>query len=194
MRSRDAAIVLLSCLLASCATSALDMAPERPDRPWTPATTADGEIIAGERGVSNGAGGFVLPANPALAVVTPPPAVDHAKVYTLADLIDLAESNNPTTRIAWNEARRVALAAGIAQSLYLPQITAGALTGYQDSNGARSSVASQGFNNNQSLNGIVSAASMQWLLFDFGERIAVIDAAKQASSYRTSPSPRRISR
>ncbi len=181
MRSRDAAIVLLSCLLASCATSALDMAPERPDRPWTPATTADGEIIAGERGVSNGAGGFVLPANPALAVVTPPPAVDHTKVYTLADLIDLAELNNPTTRIAWNEARRVALAAGIAQSLYLPQITAGALTGYQDSNGARSSVASQGFNNNQSLNGIVSAASMQWLLFDFGERIAVIDAAKQAS-------------
>ena len=42
MRSRDAAIVLLSYLLASCATSALDMAPERPDRPWTPATTADG--------------------------------------------------------------------------------------------------------------------------------------------------------
>ena len=182
MRSRDAAIVLLSCLLATgCATSALDMAPERPDRPWTPATTAEGEIIAGERGVLSGDGGYVLPAAPALAVVTPPPTVDHAKVYTLADLIDLAESNNPTTRIAWNEARRVALAAGIAESLYLPQITAGALTGYQGIKGSQSSVAGASFNNNQSLNGVVSAVSMQWLLFDFGERVAVIDAAKQAS-------------
>ena len=182
MRSRNAAIVLISYLLtAGCATSALDMAPERPDRPWTPATTADGEIIAGERGVSNGAGGYVLPANPALAVVTPPPAVDHNKVYTLADLIDLAESNNPTTRIAWNEARRVALAAGIVESLYLPQITAGALTGYQASNGSQGSGLGANFKNNVSLNGVVSAASVQWLLFDFGERIAVIDAAKQAS-------------
>ena len=33
--------------LAGCATSALEMAPERPDRPWVPATTTNGEIIAG---------------------------------------------------------------------------------------------------------------------------------------------------
>ncbi|WP_049623050.1 hypothetical protein [Frateuria defendens] len=60
-----------------------------------------------------------------------PVALDGAKTYALADLIDLAESCNPETRIAWNEARRAALAAGMAASAYLPQLTASALEGRQ---------------------------------------------------------------
>jgi outer membrane protein len=69
MRPRETAVLVLFCCLSAsgCAVSALDMAPERPDRPWTPATTPQGEIIAGEPGVSNGTGGYVLPENPALA-------------------------------------------------------------------------------------------------------------------------------
>jgi outer membrane protein len=181
MRRFEGSIVLLSSLLLTgCATSALEMAPERPDRPWTPATTADGEIIAGERGVSSAAGGYVLPANPALAAVPLPPTIDRARAYSLAELIDLAESSNPTTRIAWNDARRVALAAGIAETAYLPRITASAIGGYQGSNG-RDSALGASFNNSGSANGTVSAISLQWLLFDFGERAAVVDAAKQAS-------------
>ena len=43
------ALVLLSLPLAGCATSALDMAPDRPDAPWAAATGPDGEIVAGER-------------------------------------------------------------------------------------------------------------------------------------------------
>jgi outer membrane protein TolC len=181
MRSPKAAIILLCCLsLAGCATWALDMAPERPDRPWKPVTTPDGEIVAGERGASSETDTYVLPSNPALAVVPPPPTVNSAKVYTLADLIDLAESNNPATRVAWNDARKVALAAGIAESAYLPTITASALAGYQGSHGS-SSALGVGFSNGASLTGALSAISMQWLLFDFGERVAVIDAAKQLS-------------
>src|SRR6202012_4822562 len=38
-----------------------------------------------------------------------------------------------------------------------------------------------GYTANGSLNGTVSALSLQWLLFDFGERAAVVDAAKQGS-------------
>src|SRR6202012_5916861 len=38
-----------------------------------------------------------------------------------------------------------------------------------------------GYTDNGSLNGTVSALSLQWLLFDFGERAAVVDAAKQDS-------------
>jgi outer membrane protein TolC len=181
MRRLEGSIVgLASLLLAGCATSALEMAPERPDQPWSPATTADGEIIAGERGVSAAPAGYVLPANPALAAVPPPPAVDPARAYSLAELIDIAESSNPTTRIAWNDARRAALAAGIAESAYLPRITASAIGGYQGSNG-RDSALGTSFSNNASATGTVSAISLQWLLFDFGERGAVVDSAKQAS-------------
>jgi outer membrane protein len=174
------ALILSSLWLAGCATSALDMAPERPDRPWTPATTPSGEIIAGQRGTSDTSSGYVLPANQALAAVSTPPAVETGKAYSLPELIDLAESSNPETRIAWNDARQVALAAGIAESAYLPQLTATAIGGYQGSDGHDAALATN-YNSSGSASGTVSAISLQWLLFDFGERAAVVDAAKQAS-------------
>ncbi|HEX4183298.1 MAG TPA: TolC family protein [Caulobacteraceae bacterium] len=181
MRRLEAAIAIVGSALwlSGCATSALEMAPERPDRPWAPITSADGEIIAGEKGHANAPDGYVLPLNTALANVPAPPGIDSAKTYDLPDLIDLAESSNPTTRIAWDEARRVALAAGIAESAYLPKVTASAVAAYQASDAHSSALGTSVANN--SVNGTVSAVSMQWLLFDFGERSAVVDAAKQAS-------------
>jgi outer membrane protein TolC len=179
MRARDA-VLLSSVWLAGCATSALDMAPERPDRPWVPATTDTGEIIAGAHQAPPTADGYVLPGNPVLGRIPPPPSVDTGRRYSLSELIDLAESNNPATRIAWNDARRAALAAGIAESAFLPNITATAIGGYQGSTGHATALGT-GFSSNQSLDGTVSALSLQWLLFDFGERAAVVDAAKQGS-------------
>ena len=173
--------VLFSLLLSGCATSALEMAPDRPDRPWSPITNANGQIIAGEQQISGPSNSYALPSNSALANVPPSPAVDTSKVYSLPGLIDLAESSNTTTRIAWNDARRVALAAGIAESAYLPRITATAIGGYQGTSG-NDSAQGASLNNNGSANGTVSAVSLQWLLFDFGERAAVVDAAKQASA------------
>lgn len=182
MRRRKGTIAALlsSVWLAGCATSALKMAPERPDRPWAPPTTASGEVIAGEPQAPPTAEGYVLPANPALGEVPSPSTVDAAKVYSLSELIDLAESTNPATRIAWNDARRAALAAGIAESAFLPNITATAIGGYQGSSGHQTALGT-GFTSNPSLNGTVSALSVQWLLFDFGERAAVVDVAKQGS-------------
>jgi outer membrane protein TolC len=179
MRARDA-VLLSSVWLAGCATSALDMAPERPDRPWVPATTDTGEIIAGAHQAPPTADGYVLPGNPVLGRIPPPPSVDTGRRYSLSELIDLAESSNPATRIAWNDARRAALAAGIAESAFLPNITATAIGGYQGSTGHATALGT-GFSSNQSLDGTVSALSLQWLLFDFGERAAVVDAAKQGS-------------
>ncbi|MEA2727324.1 MAG: hypothetical protein QOF70_1799, partial [Acetobacteraceae bacterium] len=129
MRRREAAAALSLVWLAGCAASALDMAPERPDRPWVPATTESGEIIAGGPRGRPGAEGYVLPASPVLRQVPLPPGVDTTRIYSLSALIDLAESNNPATRIAWNDARRAALAAGIAESAFLPNITATAIGG-----------------------------------------------------------------
>jgi outer membrane protein len=180
-RLEDALVAVLACgLLAGCATSALEMAPERPDRPWTPTTTAGGEIVVGEKPISDPRNGYVLPSNSALASVPVTSGVDAGKVYALPDLVDLAESNNPLTRVAWNDARRVALAAGIAESAYLPKLTASAVGAYQGSHG-QASTQGVSVSGDNTASGTISVLSLQWLLFDFGERAAVVEAAKQAS-------------
>jgi outer membrane protein TolC len=167
-------------LLAGCASSSLDLAPPSPSQPWLPATGPSGEIIPGKpaAGAAPSPQGYVLPANPALAVLPAAPPIDPQHAYTLAELIDIAELNDPTTRIAWNEARNAALAAGIAKSLYLPRITASAVGGYQthDQHSNLAGIADDG-----SGDGVISAVSLQWLLFDFGGREAAVTAARQDS-------------
>ncbi len=185
MRRFERSIAALSAViwLTGCATSALDMAPAHPDQPWRPATTSSGEIIPGAT-APTGTSTYVLPGNAELANLPPSYGVDSARTYSLAELIDIAESANPATRIAWNDARKVALAAGIAESAYLPRITASAAGAYQASNGQSSaSVSSLNASTNTSSTayGAISVISLQWLLFDFGERTAVLEAAKQAS-------------
>ncbi len=167
--------------LVGCATSAIDMAPDHPDRPWVPATTAGGEIIPGAKAPSPESGrvDYTLPVNTALGNVPATPDIEPEHAYSLAELIDIAQSNNSLTRTAWNNARETALAAGIAKSAYLPNLTASAVGGYQSTHDHESTL---GLNLNQTTaEGVISALSIQWLLFDFGERTAVINAAKQTS-------------
>src|SRR6202041_498626 len=54
-------------------------------------------------------------------------AIDPAKIYNLADLIDLAQMHNPDTRIAWQEAKAKAAVLGIARGALYPTIAAVAL-------------------------------------------------------------------
>lgn len=173
--------VLLSLSLCGCATSALRMAPPEPDRPWSPTIDADaGALTAAPASASTlPTSGYVLPPNPAAASL-PPTTINAERVYNLADLIDLAESTSPDTRIAWNDARNAALAAGIARSAYLPRISATALGGKQIDRG-RSSVLGDSIGQNNSLTGAASVLSLEWLLFDFGGRDALVEAADQGS-------------
>jgi outer membrane protein len=180
--NRSTVLAILSVTLAGCATSAIDMAPDRPDRPWIPATGPGGEILPGTQAPPDRAAGadYTLPANSALGNVPPPPDVDHEHAYSLAELIDIAQSNNSLTRTAWNTAREAALAAGIARSAYLPNLSASVIGAHQNSHNNNSAM---GLNvdGNTTVDGAVSALSLQWLLFDFGERTAVLNAAKQVS-------------
>jgi outer membrane protein len=57
--------------------------------------------------------------------------IDPAKPYRLEELIDIAETNNPRTRIAWQAAKQAANRLGIARSDYFPQLAALALSGDQ---------------------------------------------------------------
>jgi outer membrane protein len=50
--------------------------------------------------------------------------LDSQHIYSLGGLIDLAESNNPTTRTAWYQAKATAASVGIAKSELYPTIIA----------------------------------------------------------------------
>jgi outer membrane protein TolC len=166
-------------LLAGCASSELVLAPARPDRPWNPPAQA-GEIVAAPPSPGPAPGGYVLPANPQMAKLETPPALEAGHAYSLAELIDIAESHNPQTRIAWDQARDAALAAGIARSAFLPDLTASVVGGYQSGHQDKSLDGVQ-TSERSTVSGSISAISVKWLLFDFGGRAAVLDAAKQAS-------------
>src|SRR5262249_8903634 len=143
-----------------------------PNVPWKPATTSGGEIVAGAPAPSNAptSDSYVLPSNPKAAGERPAPAsLDKSHSYTLPELIDLAQSHNPSTPVAWENARDAALATGIAKAAYLPSLSASVVGAYQTGGDV-------------SLHGSISAISLQWLLFDFGERDAHVSAAKQVSA------------
>jgi outer membrane protein len=58
-------------------------------------------------------------------VVVPHEApIDGEHVYSLGELIDIAESNSPTTQAAWNRAKMTAASVGIAKSELYPTIIA----------------------------------------------------------------------
>ncbi|HVH86272.1 MAG TPA: TolC family protein, partial [Terriglobales bacterium] len=54
--------------------------------------------------------------------------LDPAKTYSLAELIDLAETHNPDTRVAWQRALSQAAALGVARSELYPTLAAAALS------------------------------------------------------------------
>nr|MEA2799666.1 hypothetical protein [Phenylobacterium sp.] len=170
---------LFAMLLAGCATRDLDLAPERPDRPWN-APVQGGEIVAAPAPPAPPSAGYVLPANPAMAKVESPPALQAGHAYALDELIDIAESHDPQTRIAWDQARDAALAAGVARSAFLPELTASVLGAVQSGHQEKSLGGSQA-SGTSTVSGSISAVSLKWLLFDFGGRAATLDVAKQAS-------------
>jgi outer membrane protein TolC len=57
--------------------------------------------------------------------------IDSTKPYRLEELIDVAETNNPRTRIAWEAAKQAANRLGMARSEYFPHLAALALSGDQ---------------------------------------------------------------
>jgi outer membrane protein TolC len=184
MRVRDGLRLLpLVALLAGCATSSLDLAPPAPNEPWTPPTHSDGEIAAGapSRTTAPGSDGYVLPSNTKAAGEAPVvPRLDKSHAYTLAELIDLAQLHNPSTRVAWENARAAALATGIARAAYLPSVSASVVGAYQTRSN-NDTVAGTQSSGDESLRGVISTVSVQWLLFDFGERDANVSAAEQVS-------------
>ena len=146
-------MTLLIGLLVCRSLSAQSAAPS-PDKPWHSKVEKDvaRELVADRR---------------------PTYDIDPAKVYTLSELIDLAETHNPETRVAWESARARAAELGIARSAFYPTLTAVALAST-----VRDAALIGEFFHRQTLGIFEPTLHVEYLIFDFGGRGGVVDVAK----------------
>lgn len=106
------------------------------------------------------------------AAAVPPDLQERIQRLTLADIVDFALRNHPSTRAAWASARAAAAAYGSARGAYLPTVDG-------DVSATRlKTVASQGRAAvEQSL--VSPSLTLSYLLLDFGGRGGAIETARQ---------------
>jgi len=150
-----AAIVLILSRGASLALA--QRAPVSPDHSWHG---------LGETGIEADARNFTEPGF----------SLDQEKTYSLPELIDLAESHNPETRVAWQRARGQAAAWGVARSELYPTVAAAALAGVDRE---QAYLSNRFFR--QTIGDFDVVLNLNYTIFDFGARAGRINAAKAES-------------
>src|SRR5438874_7610237 len=172
-------LLTLQLLLAITVANGRNDPPPSSDRTWSPPNLPNYERELAEYHFNEAQGSSHVSINP-------------RKIYGLADLIDIAERNNPDTRVAWERARQAAAAVGLSESAYYPFLVASAAAGYDrafipfptlTANPTHPSLSNVRITGGSSLvtqsqvyRGELSA---KWLLLDFGERSAVVASAKE---------------
>jgi outer membrane protein len=102
-----------------------------------------------------------------------PFSIDPNKTYSLPELVDLAEANNPQTRLAWERARAQAATLGIARSELYPTLAAAVIPQVDRVNIL--------FNTQyylQTLSAYQVALALSYTVFDFGARAGRITRAR----------------
>jgi len=94
------------CMLVAGGMVWAQKAPPAPDHPW------DASVVKQP---------FKLPP------LGPTITMDPAKIYTLSELVDIAEHNNPDTRVAWENAKARAGDLGISKATLYPTMAAAVL-------------------------------------------------------------------
>jgi outer membrane protein len=129
-------------------------APVSPDRPWH--TSAGLKIEADSKKIPD------LRFN-----------IDSTKTYALAELIDLAEAQNPATRVDWERARTQAGALGVTRSELFPMLASAAVS---------QTARQQAFFGNrfygQEIQDLQVEMDLNYTVFDFGARSGRINEAK----------------
>jgi outer membrane protein len=100
-------------------------------------------------------------------------SVDPSRIYSLVELVDLAEIHNPETRVTWERARAQAAALGVARSELFPTLAAAVLsqTGRVETD----------FGNRfdgQTIQDFQVALDLNYIVVDFGARAGRINAAR----------------
>ena len=109
MKTRCAGLLVLTLLATMAARG--QQAPPSPERPFA---VSPGQELRIETGL----------------IPEARPALEDSHSYTLPELVDIAEKNNPETRVAWEQAKQKAAAAGIARSALFPTVAALASASY----------------------------------------------------------------
>jgi len=103
--------------------------------------------------------------------------IDPARPYGLAELIDIAEQNNPQTRITWERAKQRANELGIEKSAYYPVLAgAAAFSDQRIIDPFPKPLAPRGYVMVE-IPAVVPEVTLDYLLFDFGKRGARVDSA-----------------
>lgn len=172
-----ALVASMAALLGACTTSSL-LAPAGPNTPYRGSPGEPAEAVA--------KADFGVSADPTMPIAIANPVIDGKHSFTLPELIDIAQMNNPVTRAAWQRAREAAAAAGAADAAYLPILTADVLAGY-----AQTSATAPGIDTplvsvppgtiTTAGTQVTPSLAVKWLLFDFGARDAAKASAQQLS-------------
>jgi outer membrane protein TolC len=149
-------------VFAACAApDPFSGAPPTADRPWRAPKLSEYStaLSQGEPGRANAA----VP-------------IDTQKTYDLAELIDIAQRNNPETRVAWERARQAAIAVGLTEATYYPLLAVVATGAVAHVPAPIPQTVGGVFTANTHF--VIPALSLEWLLLDFGRRGALVDAAR----------------
>jgi outer membrane protein len=145
----------LALLFTGCATYILaQTAPVSPDRPWHAMEEPQIEADAKKS-------------------FEPTLSVDLSKTYSLAELVNLAEAHNPTTRLSWERARSQAAALGVARSELYPALAATVL-----SQTDREELLFGNRFYGPTTQTFAAQLDLNYTIFDFGARAGRISAAK----------------
>ena len=139
-------------LLTAISRVLAQIAPSSPDRPWH--SPEERQIITDAR-----------------RFIPPPLRIEPDRIYSLGELIDLAEAHNPETRVAWEGARAQAAALGVARSELFPMLAAVALANVDRSE--------EGFGSQfyrQTIPNFQLSLNLTYTIFDFGARRGRINA------------------
>src|SRR4051794_9370885 len=175
-------LITAQVLVAMAVADARNDPPPSADRTWSPPNLPNYERELSNYRSNEAQGGSRVSINP-------------RKIYGLAELIDIAQRNNPDTRVAWERARLAAAGVGLSESAYYPYLVASASAGYDRAfipfptlavNPTQ--LASKGIGAVQVTGGgsLVTEARVyraelnaKWLLLDFGERTAIVRASRE---------------
>jgi outer membrane protein TolC len=158
------------CMLVAEGVACAQKAPAVPDHPWD-ASSATQRLQAPPRS----APAFIL---------------DPAKIYTLSELVNIAEQNNPETRVAWQNAKARAADLGITESTLYPSLAAAALAG-----STRSDIFFGPDFQRQTVESFSPVFLLDYVIFDFGQRsqqIAISRANLLAANFQFNDTHRRV--
>lgn len=156
---RHATLAIL-LTLAGCVNVDQEVAP-RPTEQWRPpakALPAPGQSMGTAQGAQPRTASALIGMGP----------------LDLPILVDIALENNPDTRTSWFAAKSVAAQYGQSLSSYYPQLTLGA----QVTRSRTRNILGPGISDYQTTYG--PSLDITWLLFNFGQREAIADAAREA--------------